>query len=192
MGFLTDRRGAFSYLRLSIFVGVLGVLVIVGGVFLAQFDQNSRRTPFFVELPQGAQVWGSPQVLRGDWQRVYYRVPAAEIEAVVAFYNQKLQEHYGTNNTNTTSAERCQRIPATGAFTNIPNEQRPAGDGLVYDPKYVPGTSVPFQWKCLFDRSGFNTVQFTQVIIHPGLPNTDPFLNSEGSVVIIYDQQWQP
>ncbi len=189
MAFLTERNGAFSYFRLSILIGVFGVLVIVSGIVLAQFDSNSRRSPFFIELPQGAQQWGAPQAVRGDWQRVYYRVPSGDIDAIAAFYNQKLVEHYGSN---ITAAERCQRFPPVGAFTDIPNERRPAGDGLVYDPKYVLNQSLPFQWKCLFDRGGFNTVQFTQVIIHPGLANADEFLNTEGSVVIIYDQQWQP
>lgn len=190
MSFLADRKGNFSTVRLSIFAGAVGLIVIIMGVVLAQFDQNSRRAPFFVALPQGATQWGDVKVIRGDWQQVFYRVPNGDIEAIAQFYAEKMREHYGSEAQ--TSAESCRRLPPTGSYTNIPNEQRSVGDGLVYDPKYVEGESVPFSWKCLFDNQGFNVMQYTEVIIQPGLFNEDPFLNTLGDVVIVYDQRWQP
>jgi hypothetical protein len=97
-------------------------------------------------------------------------VPNTSPDQVVAFYQQKLNEF--SNN----SGERCVRTPASG-------------DQIV-DPD-IPN-SVPYKYDCMFDRSGVNTTQFTQVTIFPGSRSSDPFYNSEGMTVIHYQQEWQP
>lgn len=188
MGFLTDRKGNFSWFRLSLLVMVLGGLFVGFGFISFQIDQQSRRTPFFPDLPPNATQWGVPSTQGIASQRVLYRVPGGDIQAIADFYQAQMERFYGTS---ASSLERCQRIPPAGEFTNIPDVQRPANDGKIFDPNFVPGQSLPFQFKCMFDRGGFMATQYTLVTIQPGVPNPDPNLSTEGDVVIIYEQQWQ-
>ncbi|MFQ3646102.1 MAG: hypothetical protein SNJ54_12915 [Anaerolineae bacterium] len=191
MGFLTDRKGNFSWFRLSLLVMVLGGLFVGFGVISFQIDQQSRRTPFFPDLPPNATQWGGTEFVSVGFQRNYYRVPGGNVEEVAAFYQGQMERFYGTGSGGSSSLERCQRLPPVGEFTNIPDVQRPANDGKIYDPNFVPGRDLPFLFKCMFDRSGFNATQDTLVWIQPGTRNADPNLNTEGDVVIIYEQRWQ-
>jgi hypothetical protein len=190
MGFLTDKRGNFSWFRLSIFVLVLGLGFAVAGFVSFQLDQQSRRSPLFPDLPPGAAQWGSPEPLGSGYQRVYYRVPGGNVEEIAAFYNTKMGEFYGTSGADGTTLERCQRIPPIGEYTNIPDAQRPPNDGKIYDEFFIPGENLPYLYRCMFDRSGLNITQFTLVSVQPGVPNSDPQLNTEGDTVIVYEQRW--
>jgi hypothetical protein len=117
-------------------------------------------------------------------------VPGGDVEAVANFYKSEMSRFYG-NSQDGSTLESCQRQPPSGEFTNIPDAQRPANDGKIYDENFVVGQSLPFLYKCLFDRSGLNIAQSTEVQIQPGMPSSDPLYNTEGDVVIIYEQRWQ-
>lgn len=188
MGFLTNRQGNLSYIRLSILIGVIGALLVGFGFLTFQLDQQSRREPFFVDLPPNAQQWGTIDKIRPDRQRVFYRVAGNDVDSIAKHYNQLMERFYAPSG----SGERCQRNPSVGAYTNIPDSQRTPNDGLIYRANFDPSREVPFQWRCVFDRGGFNAIQSTEVIIQPGIASDDPLRDSAGYVVIVYDQRWQP
>lgn len=188
MGLFLNRNGSFSYVRLSILVGVLGFGLLAFGFLTFQLDQQSRREPFFLDLPAGAQQWGIIDQIRADRQRVFYRVEGDDVEGVANYYNQLMERFYSSSG----SGERCQRNPSAGAYTNIPDNQRTPNDRLIYRANFDPAREVPFSWRCVFDRGGVNAIQSTEVIIQPGIANDDPIRDSAGYVVIVYDQRWQP
>lgn len=175
MAFLTDRSGNISVFRVSIIIGAIGLVLLLAGGASFLFDQESRRAPFYVDLPPGAEAWGAPERRSEGWQFVYYKVPGAEIETIADFYNRKMREHYGTNSGGS-SAETCKRFPPSGEFSDYNLEE---------------GT-IPYYYTCMFDNSGLNTTQWTQVTIQPGVPNEDAFRDSAGTIVIAYEQRWQP
>lgn len=161
-----EKRRSSSIVRYSLIAGLIGILIIVAGVVSFFVDQASRQAPFDIQPPPGALFWGESDVFSGS-RNVYYRSPDT-IENVVNYYQQKLNEHNGD------TVERCIRIPAEG-------EAPPAADGL----------SVPFQFSCMFDRSGFRATQYTLVVIYPGQASTDPTLDTDGLTIIRYEQLWQ-
>lgn len=185
MNLLTDKRGALSWVRVSILIAVLGVLLIGGGLLSFVLDQQSRSAPLMIDLPPGAQPWGSPRILGSDWQQMFWRVPGGDVESVASYYQGLMRSFYGGVE-GEPGSERCQRLPPVGEFTNQINQ--PNG---VFDSTFVPGESLPVLWKCLFDRSGFNNSQTTEVWIYPGQPDSDSFMNSQGDVVIRHEQRWQ-
>ncbi len=162
---IEKRRGS-SVVRYSLVAGIIGILIIGAGVVAFFVDQASRQTPFDIQPPPGALYWGESDV-SGNSRSQYYRV-ADTVDSVVNYYQQKLNEHNGD------TVERCIRIPAVG-------EAPPAEVGL----------SVPFQFSCMFDHSGFRSTQYTLVVIYPGLANPDPDLDAAGMTIVKYDQLWQ-
>lgn len=163
------RQSGVSVVRIALIIGILGVVIILGwSVWFFGFDQASRRQPFEVQVYPGAEYWGENEVLTGS-RNLFYRTQDLP-EAVANFYQDKLNEHYGNRQ------EICVRIPPEGVMPGSEND----------------ATQLPYQFTCVFDRSGFNATQYTQVIIHPGRFNSDPFLNAEGTTVIKYEQIWQP
>lgn len=169
MGFVLGKDGRFSFVRVGTIIAVLGVLLIIGGVVTFFVDQAARSTPLEIELFPGAEYYGQTE-FSAVARRLFYRVSGVETEAVAEFYQDKLTEFNDEANQN------CVRIPS--------------GDAIY--PDYERGNGkIPYQFKCLFDNSGFNTRQVTEVTIHPGIYDPDPSLNSEGLVIILYDQQWE-
>jgi protein-disulfide isomerase len=131
-------------------------------------DQDSRQQPLQVELYPGSLLWGNLRncpAVRCE----LYKVPGVLPEEVAAFYQQQMNQHYGSDE------ERCIRIPEVGQFDTA---------------ELQPG-QVPYMFRCRFDRSSFGTSQYTTVMIMPGLYNENPELNTEGMTVIRYDQVWQ-
>ena len=191
MGFLADRRGNFSWFRLSILVLVIGAGFLVVGFASLSADQQSRRSPFFPSTPVGATQWGGTEEVGAGHQRTYYRVTGGVVDDVANFYAQEMKKHYGVSDSTGTTLESCQRQPPAGEKTGIPDQQRPANDGKSYDETFVEGESLPFFYQCMFDRSGLNSTQSTLVTIQPGLANEDPNFNTEGDVVVVYEQRWQ-
>jgi hypothetical protein len=186
MSFLTDSKGNLSFIRLSILIAVIGAVFLGGSVMTFLADQQSRRAPLHVELPGGAQPWGAPGQTRPGQQVVFYRVPGGDPAAIASFYDGKMLEHYGSS-VGDQNRETCVRTPPVGQYTNDPNDKE-----NVYASNYVPGPEFPpYYWKCMFDRSGLNATQDTLVTIFPGARTDDPVTNSEGSVVIRYEQHWQ-
>lgn len=162
------RSSGLSIFRIALIIGLIGIAIIaIWGIWFF-FDQASRRVPFDVTLYPGAEFWADNSVQTG-FRKLYYRTIDSP-EEVAAFYQQRLDEHNGG------PGERCVRTPAEGVDAAAVNDM----------------SRLPYQFKCVFDRSGFNTLQFTEVYIHPGRYNPDPFLNAQGLTVIRYEQQWQP
>lgn len=164
------KSSGISLLKVAIFGAVIGVFFIVGGIFTLANEQNSRREPLNIEPFPNAELWGDPISRTATSREIFFKVGGASVEDVVEFYQQSLNEF------NSHTSERCVRTPATGnmpVFQNVPN-------------------SIPYRYDCMFDRSGMNSTQFTQVTISPGTRNADPFYNVEGMTVIQYQQEWQP
>jgi len=175
MQLIQDRQGNISVFRVSLAISVFGGLLLFLGILSFVVDQESRRAPFFPDVPTNANSWGGIDQFSASQQRAYYRVDGGNIETVVQFYDDLMLSHYNVS-VNDLNRERCQRFPPIDNFAD-----------------YEPGDgTVPFYYTCMFDRGGLNLQQSTQVTIQPGIPNEDEFLNSEGAVVIIYDQRWQP
>jgi hypothetical protein len=164
-----NRRGELSIFRVGLVVGIIGFLAIGAGVIAFLTDQASRQVPLDIALYPNAQPWGTAEA-RGASRKLLFRVAGANPDDVARFYQQQMNEFYGN------SDFTCVRTPASG-------EARPE--------RGVPNP-IPFQFACLFDRSGFNSTQFTRIVIYPGQPHPDPFLNAEGFTVIVYEQVWQP
>jgi hypothetical protein len=161
-----EKRRSASVVRYSLIAGVIGILIIAAGVVSFFVDQASRQTPFEIQPPSGALYWGESNVLSNS-RHVFYRVPDT-VDNVVDYYQGKMNEHYGD------TVERCIRIP-------------PAGEA----PPAANGQSIPFQFSCMFDHSGFRSTQYTLVMIYPGLPNDNPDLDAAGMTVVKYEQLWQ-
>ena len=185
MSFLLGRDGKISVLRASLLAIAVGALFIVGALISFQIDRASRQSPLDVDPYPGAESWGERTTGRTR-RSVYYLIEGADAETVAAYYQQKLNDFYGTNpeaEQNKPEDQRepnikCKRFPDTGNFSD-----------------YQPDTGKPpYQTTCTFDRSGFQTTQVTVVIIQPGASNSsDPnFVNTEGKTVVEYQQEWQP
>jgi hypothetical protein len=174
MGFLSDQQGTISVFRTSLVIGFFGALLLGAGVLSFFLDQESRRSPLEIEPPSNAVTWGNPEERREGRRYVYYQVPGGDVAAVTNYYNRKLRDHYGEPPAGQ-RPESCERFPRTGTFPNA------AERGV-----------IPFYVRCMFDNSGLNTLQYTQVTIQPGQFNEDPFYNTQGNVVIEYEQRWTP
>jgi len=161
------RKRGLSIVQMSLIAAFVGVLLIAGAVVSYVTDQASHRSPLDIPPYPNAVYWGTSNV-QDTSRNLFYRVADAP-EKVASYYQQKMVEHYGN------SDQGCVRLPATG---NAP--------GSDTNPN-IP----PFIFRCMFDNSGFNTSQFTQVEIYPGGENSDPFLNAKGMTVVKYEQQWQ-
>jgi hypothetical protein len=162
------KRNGISIVRIGLFAGLIGLLLAAFGVVAFLSDQASRRGPFDIEPYPDAVAWGTGNSSPTS-RELFYKVEGVPPEQVVRYYEQKLREHTGDNQ------EHCVRNPPTGEAPTSPN---------------VPAF-IPYQYTCLFDNAGFRATQYTRVLIYPGSPNEDPFLNSEGSTVILYEQHWQ-
>ncbi len=165
MRFLKAGGDQISVIRVGMVVAIVGItaFVVIGAVFF--IDQSSRRRPYHIPPPQGAAEYRNYATGAAE-QEIYYRIPMAQasIDEVVAHYTERLQALEGTDDV------ACQRFPAEGNF-----------------PDYVPGTTtVPYEYKCLFDRSSFNNVQVTEVLIQPGIDAMD----TDSLVLIRYVQRW--
>ncbi len=172
MGFLTDKTGSLSMVRVSILTAVVGGIFLIGGAFAFFLDQESRKSPLMIEIPPGAVQNG--EVAKGvAWRDVFYTVTGGEIEAIVTFYERKMLEHYA-NTPEQDEGERCVRFPLAGNFAEFEQGRSP----------------LPFYYICMFDRSGLNSTQWTQVTIRPAIA-TDVNIDIENTIVITYEQRWQ-
>lgn len=161
-----NRKGGVSLIRIGVIAAVVGFLLVAGAALTYLKDQNDKRSPFEIQPYSNAVYWGTSDI-RDTSRNVFYRV-ADTPESVVAYYQQKLNEHYGN------SDQSCVRLPATG---NAPGSEA--------DPNIIP-----YLFRCVFDNSGFNTSQYTQVEIYPGRADPDPNRNAEGLTVVKYMEYW--
>ena len=164
---MANRTGGVSIVRLSVFAAIIGVVIIVIAGITYLTDQVSKRSPLDIAPYPESAYWGSSNE-RPTSRNVFY-LTADTPEEVVLYFQQKMTEHYGNND------QRCVRYPASG---NAPGSENDAN-------------VAPFVFRCMFDNSGFNSSQYTQVEIYPGRADPDPTLSAEGQTVIRYIQQWQ-
>ena len=162
-----NRNGGLSVIRIGIIAGVLGIVLIAAAAVTYLTDQASKRSPLEIPPYPNAVYWGTSDV-KDTSRNEFFRVNDKP-EAVAAYYQQKMVEHYGNNE------ESCVRLPATG---NAP--------GSDTNPN-IP----PFVYRCMFDNSGFNSSQYTQVEVYPGSANPDPFFNAAGLTIVKYIEEWQ-
>lgn len=164
-----DKRGKLSVVKTSLFFVGLGLLFAFGSFVFVAIETEASRSPLHVPIPESAEAWGEVQTSqRRAYQEAYYKIQTTEVEAVVEHYQQQADQF---------GSESCKRFPPSGNF-------------LDYEPD-EPGL-IPYKWDCLFERANVPGVsQTTQVTIHPGIPNEDPFLDTQGFTVIRYEQRWQ-
>ena len=162
-----DGRGRLSIFRIAIIGAVIGIVLIIGGVFALNADQNSRRGPLIIDPYPGAVIWGDPHDESDSSVSYYMRVPDAPPETVAQYYQQRLADF--------SSGERCVRTPGQGDMPVDPSQPN----------------SIPYRYDCLFDRSSRNATQYTRISIFPEMPDMDPYTNFTGTI-IYYIQVWQP
>jgi hypothetical protein len=162
-----DKRGKLSVVKTGLFFMGLGLLFVLGSAVFVAIETESARSPLHIPIPEGAEEWAIENYADRAYQEAFYKIETTDVESVVAHYQQQANDF---------GSDRCKRLPPNGDFAD-------------YDPD--DGT-VPYLWQCLFERSNVPGVsQTTQVKIHPGISNEDPFLNTEGYTVIQYEQHWQ-
>lgn len=171
MFMIFNRDGKISSLRISLSVVGLGVLLVVAAVISYYVDQASYRTPLEIE-PFPGSVYAGTRERNANANEVYYRVVGGNAEAVVAHYN-KL---YDQSRFRDITDDRCLRYPPSGNYAGFDQGQKIA----------------PYQYICLYQRNGLRASHITEVTIQPGVADSDPNRNTEGSVIILHDQIWQP
>ncbi|MBE2182584.1 MAG: hypothetical protein IAE89_04075 [Anaerolineae bacterium] len=157
------KNSGLSVIKLGLIAGGVGILLVIVGVIAFASDQAARRSPFNVAPFPGAEEWGTADETNYS-RSVFYRVADSSPEDVVAYYQEKLNQHTGDR------AEECVRVPQTGSMPLDPNNPR----------------AIPFEYRCLFDNSGWQTSQYTQVRIYPG------YGENTGKTIIEYQQRWTP
>jgi hypothetical protein len=161
------RDGNLSIIRVGMIAAIIGVLFIIGAVVFFFIDRGSHQVPLEIEPFPGAADSGV--VARsGASQTEFFQVTTASPEDVVAYYQGKMDSFYGAGTER--ELRECKRFPSSGeqlAFRR--------GD---------PGV-IPYQYTCLFDRSGFFLSQFTTVIIQPGIDE------NEGITIVAHEQTWE-
>jgi hypothetical protein len=162
---MIGRRSRLNVVRMGTIAAILGVLVVGAGVASFFLDQASRQSPLEIAPFPGAAPAGQREI-SPTARRQQFRVTGASADDVARYYENQLDQF--TSN----SGENCVRIPREGQLERSVS-------------------IVPFQFVCMFDRSGFQATQYTKVTIQPGIPNDDPALNTEGMVIIDYEQHWQ-
>ncbi len=169
MSVLTGRDGQISVVRVGTIVAVIGVLLVVAAAVAFYLDQTSRQVPLDIAPFPGAESLGVPDPV-GTSRNLYYVVPGVLPEEVVAHYQQIMESHYGD------TGERCKRFP--DETNNYPGSNQ-------------RNDVVPYEYICLFDRSGFFATQFTKVTIQPGLFHQDPAANQQGNTLVEHQQIWE-
>ncbi len=165
-----------SIFRISLIAVIIGVVFLVGAIVAVLVEQQSYRAPLVIDAPAGAVRLGEvAEGTSGTRSTVFYET-TLPIEDVLAHYERLMADFYDTN-PNDPLRERCRRTPAGTAV--YPNFQ--VGNG-----------TVPFEYKCLFERSGINVTQETLVIFQPGVRNDAEGINNEGKTMIYYEQFWAP
>lgn len=165
MRFLLGRDGNISIIRVGTIAVVVGVIFIIGAVVAFYVDRASHQSPLDIAPFPGATVWYTAD--HSDISRsVFYQIPGADADNVAAYYQSKMKDFYGSGD------DKCVRLPAAGNF-----------------PDYDKGVAnvAPYEFSCMFDRSGFEISQYTRVNIQPGIASN----KTDGMVIVEYEQSWQ-
>lgn len=163
---ILGRDGNISAIRVATIAAIVGIVIILAGIALFFVDRASHQRPYDIDPYPGSTLWYQTDRATNARQ-VVYRVQAASVDDVAAYYQKKLAELVGSNST-----EKCLRFPKFGNDAEFDK-----GD------KSIP----PYRFSCMFDLSGFQISQSTRVNIQPGVESN----NSAGMVLIEYEQLWQ-
>lgn len=166
---MQKRDSGFSIIRVGVIAAIIGVLIIAGGAISFFMDRASHQTPLEIELYPGATLWGT-QTHSNTAQSVFYQIPNVTAEQVKDYYQQKMDQFYTGGEA--PELRSCKRNPLSGNFIEFDR-----GEPDV----------VPYQWSCMFDRSGFQMTQSTRVNIQPGVASS----GTAGVTIVEYDQVWQ-
>lgn len=164
---LWDRNGNLSIIRVGTLAAIIGVLFVVVGVVLFSLDRASHQVPLDIDAYPGATLWYQTPTSNTS-RSVVYQIKDATADQVAEFYQNKMNAFNGAGDTST-----CVRLPSTGNFVEFDRGQKDV---------------APYQYSCMFDRSGFQISQYTRVNIQPGIASNQ----TEGMVIVEYEQNWQP
>lgn len=179
MQFFLNREGNISVFRVGILIGVIGVLAIVAGFVFFQIELEQRRSPFNVELYDGAEELDGRRT-EANRRRTLWYVTDAELGDVLRFYQAEMDSHTGEDPRDP-DREQCVRVPEQGDFID-----------------YQPGAgNIPYYYDCTFDNSYLGNTQVTYVRVQPGVrydapDGVDGSFNFEGQTMIVYNQTWSP
>ncbi len=177
MSFFVNREGNISVVRVGTVLAVVGAIIIVGGLIIFQFENATYQAPLQIDPPPDATMWDQPTIISNTAQQVLYKIPNMTPQAVREYYQQKLDEYYG-NNPDNPNREKCIRQPNE-------NEE-------VFFEGADPGTgNLPYRYRCVFDRSGFQALQITEIFIEPGVRDDAKNINNEGITIVRYEQRWE-
>jgi hypothetical protein len=164
---MLGRDGNISVIRVGTFAAIIGVLLIIGAVVFFFLDRSSHQRPLEIEPYPGAVDNG--QIQHSNVSRTeYFQIPGVSPEDVAGYYQSRMDSFYDANTE--TELKTCKRFPSTGVQAEYTRGQ--------------PGI-VPYEFRCLFDRSGFYVSQYTTVIIQPGIDDR------EGTTVVAHQQFWE-
>jgi hypothetical protein len=164
---MLGRDGNISIIRVGTLAAIFGLLLIVGAVVFFFIDRASHQTPLEIDPYPGSIDRG--QTRHSDISRSeFFQVTGVSPEDVLNFYQGKMDSFYDANTE--PELKSCKRFPTIGDH-----------------PEYTRGDPgiVPYEFRCLFDRSGFNVTQYTTVIIQPGIDD------NQGSTIVVHEQYWQ-
>lgn len=167
---MQSRRSGISIIRVGTIAAIIGVLIVIGGVISFFIDRASHQVPLEIEVFPGAVLWGQ-RTHSNTARTIFYQIPGADTEAVKDFYQGKMNAFYPDNVEK--ELRDCKRTPMVGNFAEYDR-----GDPNV----------APYQWSCMFDRSGFQITQSTRVNIQPGIASSGTL----GMTIVEYQQVWQP
>ncbi len=160
------RDGNLSIIRVGTLAAIVGVLFIIGAIVFFFIDRGSHQVPLEIESFPGAA--NSGVITRSSTsQTEYFQITTASPEDVVAYYQGKMDGFYDAGTEK--ELRECKRFPASGNQFEFER-----GD---------PGI-VPYQYTCLFDRSGFFLTQSTAIVIQPGIDK------NEGITIVAHEQIW--
>lgn len=169
MSFLTGRDGQISVIRVGTFVAIIGIFLVIAAVIAFYIDQASYQVPLDIAVYPGAETLSESQILGNSRHQVFV-VRSSAPEDVVTHYQELMARDFAG------SGESCRRYP-----NDVGNY--PASEGR--------NDVVPYQFICLFSRSGFSSHHYTKVTIQPGLFDPNERVNQLGNTLIEYEQRWE-
>jgi hypothetical protein len=177
MSIVQNDRGSISIFRIGLIMAGLGLLVVIGGFVLLEFERAEKRSALEITPPAGAEVRFN-QPIGQNGRRVVYQVNGDDddtVRGVVEYYQARMDSFYDTN-ARDADRQLCRRSPS--------------GQGTFQD--YEPGNGlIPYEYRCEFDDSSdFGGERRTIVRIYPGVLDEESGLTTEGLTLIDYDMAW--
>lgn len=106
---MSTSKTGFPPVRLALIIGVVGLLLLGAGVAAFFIDQASRQAPLQISLFPSANYWGENEVTPNS-RHLFYRASDTP-EAVAAFYQQRMRDHYGSSDQAASAYRQRATIP---------------------------------------------------------------------------------